>query len=501
MRFDSGATTFKNKNDHTILMKIVLVKTPYLHLFRTETENAYPLGLAHIASILRASGFEVTMLDPENQGMDLEAFKKRIKEEKPDIFGIASATMNFEKASEFTKIARNFGAKTILGGIHATAAYQEVIKNNNEFDYVVFGEAEETIVELCTFIRDGKPSLQSILGLAYREKGEPKVTASRPFLEDLDKLPSPQWDLLNVGTYTLPDFIYPGKRGVTIVTARGCPAKCIFCSVPLMNGYKFRHFSAKRIVDDMETLVKKHNMEFIAFRDDTFTVSRQRVMDICYLLMERNIKVRWYCLARVNTVDQEMLFLMKKAGCEMMHYGVESADQKILNTLKKGINVQQIRDAVQWTHNAGIKIAGSFIFGNPGETQETMDNTLNLAIELDPDIAHFFVMAPLPGTELYEKYKSIYFDEDIGNRESSYGIYSMSEKSSFRCGDISYHDLKKQLVKATRKFYFRPHYIVKKMKQIRRYDDVKVLVHNGFALAKSMVHLQGSSSDVAEAAH
>ncbi len=482
-------------------MKIVLVKTPYLYLFRTETENAYPLGLAHIASILRASGFEVTMLDPENQEMDTEAFKKRIEEEKPDIFGIASATMNFEKALEFTKIARDFGAKTILGGIHATAAYKEVIKNNPEFDYVVFGEAEETIVELCTFIRDGKPSLQSILGLAYREDGSSKVNASRPFLDDLDTLPSPQWDLLDIGSYTLPDFIYPGKRGVTIVTARGCPAKCIFCSVPLMNGYKFRHFSAKRIVDDMETLVKKHNIEFIAFRDDTFTVSRQRVVDICTLLLERNVKVRWYCLARVNTVDQEMLFLMKKAGCEMMHYGVESADQKILNTLKKGINVQQIRDAVQWTHNAGIKIAGSFIFGNPGETQETMDNTLNLAIELDPDIAHFFVMAPLPGTELYERYKSIYFDEDIGNRESSYGIYSMSEKSSFRCGDISYDDLKKQLVKATRKFYFRPHYIVKKMKQIRRYDDVKVLVHNGFALAKSMVHLQGSSGDAAEAAH
>ena len=483
-------------------MKIVLVKTPYLYLFRTETENAYPLGLAHIASILRAAGFKVTMLDPENQGMDTDAFKKKIEEEKPDIFGIASATMNFGKALELTKIAREVGAKTILGGIHATAAHEEVIKNNPEFDYVVFGEAEETIVELCQNIRDGTPALSTILGLAYHENGVPKINPKRPFLEDLDKLPSPHWDLLDNSSYTLPDFIYPGKRGVTIVTARGCPAKCIFCSVPLMNGYKFRHFSAKRIVDDMETLVKKHKIEFIAFRDDTFTVSRQRVVDICNLLLERNITVRWYCLARVNTVDQEMLFLMKKAGCEMMHYGVESADQKILNTLKKGINVQQIRDAARWTHNADIKIAGSFIFGNPGETQETMDNTLNLAIELDPDIAHFFVMAPLPGTELYEKYRSVYFDDDIGNRESSYGIYSMSEKSSFRCGDLNYDDLKKQLVKATQKFYFRPHYIMKKMKQIRRYDDVKVLVHNGVALAKSMVQLHGSTSAAAaEAAH
>lgn len=492
--------TFKKYGDSTASMKIILVKTPYLYLFRTETENAYPLGLAHIASILRASNFEVIILDPENQGMDTEAFKKAIEAEKPDIFGIACATMNFEKALELTKIAKNFGAKTILGGIHATAAYEEVIKQNPEFDYVVFGEAEETIVELCQSIREGTPALSTILGLAYRENEIPKINPKRPFLEDLDKLPSPQWDLLNIGTYTLPDFIYPGKRGVTIVTARGCPAKCIFCSVPLMNGYKFRHFSAKRIVDDMETLVKKYNIEFIAFRDDTFTVSRERVVDICHLLLERNIKVQWYCLARVNTVDQEMLFLMRKAGCEMMHYGVESAEQKILNTLKKGINVQQIRDAVRWTHAAGIKIAGSFIFGNPGETQETMDKTVDLAIELDPDIAHFFVMAPLPGTELYEKYKSIYFDDDIGTRESSYGIYSMSEKSSFRCGDIKYDDLKRQLVKANRTFYFRPHYIMKKMKQIRGYDDVKVLVHNGFALAKSMVQLHGSSGDSGEAA-
>lgn len=419
---------------------------------------------------------------------DLSAFKKQLEALKPDIFGISCATMNFDKALELTRIAKEIGAKTILGGIHATAAYKETIEQNKEFDFVVFGEAEETVLELCKAIRDGTPSFANILGLAYRDNQDQtaKINEKRPFLENLDTIPPPHWDLLDLQRYTLPDFIYPGKRGITLVTARGCPAKCIFCSVPLMNGYRFRHFSAKRIVDDMETLVNKHNIEFIAFRDDTFTVSRQRVVDICSLLLQRNINVRWYCLARANTVDQELLHLMKRAGCERIAYGVESGDQDILNTLKKGINITQIRNAYKWTHNAGIKSVGSFIFGNPKETQETMDKTLDFAIELDPDIAHFFVMAPLPGTELYEKYKSIYFDDNLKKRQSSYGIYSMAETSNFHCGDLTYKDLKQQLVKANRRFYFRGGYIAKKVKQIKDFSDLKVLTHNGLALAKSM---------------
>lgn len=452
-------------------------------------ENGYPLGLAYVSSSLRAAGFDIEILDPENQNMDLANFQKKIERDKPAIFGVSCATMNFDKAREFTKIAKQNGAKTILGGIHATAAYEDVIKNYPEFDFVVFGEAEQTIVELCQSIRDGTRDLKTILGLAYRENGEIKINPQRPFIEDLDKLPPPQWDLLELGVYTIPDFIYSGKKGMTLVTARGCPAKCIFCSVPLINGYLFRHFSAKRIADDIEMLVNNFGIEFVAFRDDTFTVSRQRVVDICHLLVERHINIRWYCLARVSTVDKELLALMKKAGCEKVAYGVESADQKILNTLKKGINVQQIRDAFRWTHEAGIKPIGSFIFGNPGETRESMDRTIDFAIELDPEIAHFFVMAPLPGTELYEKYKNIYFDENLDHRESSYGIHSMSMSSSFHCGDLTYKDLKKQLIKANMRFYLRPQYIIKKIKHIANLNDIKMLINNSFALLKSTIEL------------
>lgn len=475
-------------------MKVLLIKTPYLYLFRTVSENGYPLGLAYVASSLRAADFEVELLDPENQNMDLVAVKEKIHREKPEICGISCATMNFDKAKEFAQIAKDAGCYTILGGIHATAAYEEVIKNSPEFDFVVFGEAEETIVELGTALRDKKTNFKQVLGLVYREKnGKIVINQARPFIQDLDKLPPPQWDLIDLGVYSIPDFIYNGKKGVTLVTARGCPAKCIFCSVPLINGYAFRHFSAKRIVEDIEKLVTDFGIEFVAFRDDTFPVSRQRVVDICNLLINKNVGLRWYCLARVNMVDPELLSLMKKAGCEKIAYGVESADQKILNTLKKGINVEQIRYAFAWTRAAGIKPIGSFIFGSPGETKETMDRTINFAIELDPEIAHFFVMAPLPGTELYEQYKGIYFDENLAHRKSSYGVHSMTGESSFHCGDLRYVDLKKQLIKANARFYFRPKYIARKLKEIQKYSDVKVLVHNSFCLVKSLFALNRSS--------
>lgn len=467
-------------------MKIILIKTPYLYLFRTKTENAYPLGLAQIAACLRAASFEVELLDPENQGMNRKAIKDKLLTDKPEIVGFSCATANFDAAIELAKIAKGIGAKTILGGIHATSAYQEILAKNNEFDFIVLGEAEETIVELCNVMRAKDKDFKHIKGLAYKQGDNIVVTEKRFFVEQLDKFPAPQWELLDLGVYTLPDFIYPGKKGITLVSARGCPAHCIFCSVHLINGRNFRYFSARRIVDDIETLVNKFNIEFVAFRDDTFTVIKERVVDFCNLLLERNIKIRWYCLARANTVDLNLLLLMKKAGCERIAYGVESGSDKILTVLKKGMTVQQIRNAYLWTHQAGIKSVASLIFGNPGETRETMEQTLDLAIELDPDIAHFFVMAPLPGTELYEKYKNIYFSENIGNNQSSYGIYSMSNESSFHCGDLTYDDLKKQLIKANSKFYFRPHYVIKKIMQVKTKDDLKVLFNNGFALLKSM---------------
>lgn len=472
-------------------LSIFLIKTPYLHLFKGEKINMFPVGLATIAGVLRQKGHTITFLDPENQHMTTAGVITKIEQEKPDVVGVSSVSANFTFAKDYLQAAKKAGAYTLLGGNHASSGQPaSLLKQNSFLDFILLGEADETVVELCEFIKERKENYEHILGIAYRKGKGIHENPKRPFIENLDSIPRPVWDLVNIDTYNVSNFTWRGKGAIPLMTSRGCPTFCIYCATSQVNGRKFRAQSAARVVSDIEHLIKQYKAKYIVFLDDIFTINKTRVKEICALLIQKKLNIHWFCLARVNTVDKELLALMKKAGCTWIEYGVETGDENIMKTLRKGITLQQAKDAFAWTHEAGIKTYGTFMFGHPGETKETIEKTIQFAIQLNPHIAQFTLVAPLPGTELWEKYRgTVYMLHDDLENSTTYGINTQTSSLGYVHRDFSENELQNALTSALRRFYLRPKYILRQLGSIRSYDDVLCLLDGAESIVKQTLTL------------
>lgn len=471
--------------------KVFLIKVPYLHLFKGEQVNMFPIGVATIAAVLRKNNFPITFLDPENQDMTTEIVVKKIKEEKPAVVGVSCVSANYNLALEYLKAAKEVGAYTVLGGNHASSGDPKTLLEQAPYvDFLLFGEADYTVRELCECIEQKRIEYENILGLAYRKENKVYVNGRRPFIENIDEIPQPVWDLANMERYTVSNFMWRGKGAVPLITSRGCPTFCIFCATSQVNGRKFRAQSAERIVTDIEHLVTTYGTKYIVFVDDIFTINKDRVRKFCELMIAKKIKVKWFCLARVNTVDKELLIIMKKAGCNWIEYGVEAGDEEVLKLLKKGITIDQAKETFKATREVGIKILGTFMFGNPGETRETMERTIKVAVELNPDIAQFSLIAPLPGTELWEKYKgTLYLLKDDLENSTTYGINTQSSDLGYVHRDFSAEELQEVLSSAFRKFYLRPTYAIGQVMRMRSMHDFFYLLEGAQTVSKQLLNI------------
>jgi len=454
-------------------MKILLIKAPYLYeIYKRRDElatNQAPLGLAYIASVLREAKQEVNLIDPENQDMTYDDVASLIRKEKPDMVGISSATANFGNAVRIAKIAKQSGDPLVVyGGVHASSLPDEVLNDHAEIDLVVIGEGEVTMKELCDAIDSGKKvDYNAIAGLAFRNNdGQIEKSPPRQKIMDLDSLPLPARDFLPMEKYNVQIHL-SSVKGVkaTMVSSRGCPNACTFCACNITMGRMFRPRSIEAVVDEMQYLVNKLNVRYIQFYDDTFTMKYQRVVDICNLIIKRNLKVQWFAHARVNTVDEDLFRLMKKAGCAHVSFGIESGNQTILNNIKKGITLDQARNAISASQRAGLKTLTTWMIGNPGETPETIKDSIDFALELNPDIAVFSILVPLPGTEVYDKYRGVLFSTSI-NWEDYRTLYKNNElalQSNTLTNDI----LVGSLHTAWKRFYLRPSYIFRQLWRIK----------------------------------
>lgn len=470
---------------------VFLIKVPYLHLFKGEQVNMFPIGVATIAAVLRKNNFPITFLDPENQDMTTEGVVKKIKEEKPTVVGVSCVSANYNLTLEYLKAAKEIGAYTVLGGNHASSGDpKKILEQASYVDFLLFGEADYTVLELCEFLEQKRSDFENILGLAYRKGTNVCVNGRRPFIDDIDKIPQPVWDLVDMNKYTVSNFMWRGRGAVPLMTSRGCPTFCIFCATSQVNGRKYRAQSAERVVADVEHLVKTYGTKYVVFVDDIFTINKDRVRKFCELMIEKKIKVKWFCLARVNTVDRELLMLMKKAGCNWIEYGVEAGDEEVLKLLKKGITIEQARETFKVTREVGIKTLGTFMFGNPGETRETMERTISVAIELNPDIAQFSLIAPLPGTELWEKYKgTLYLLKDDLENSTTYGINTQSSDLGYVHRDFSAQELQEVLSSAFKRFYLRPTYAFGQILRMRSIHDLLYLVEGAQTVSKQLVNI------------
>ncbi len=357
-----------------------------------------PLGLGYIAASLRRKGVRVEIVDCTflTRG---EAVAK-VKGSKPDILGFYSMFSMKQTSVEMARRLREDCGLLVVGGPLPTldpSGYLDV------FDVVVLGEGEEAMVDLAQCYERGV-GFAGVAGIAYRESGKTRFTAPREFVRDLDSLPFPARDLFDNDAYKR---YYADKFGSSIaplITSRGCPFSCDFCSRPVF-GQSFRTRSAANIVDEVEEIVGL-GYDRVWFADDCFTLNRNRVLAVCDELTKRRLNVGWECLSRVDTMDPEVAARMRAAGCVRVFFGIESGTNEVLGLMRKQITVEQARSAVYNAKAAGLRVGAFFIIGYPGENDDTVLNTVRFASALPLDYLSFTLPYPIPGTALFERVKN-----------------------------------------------------------------------------------------------
>jgi radical SAM superfamily enzyme YgiQ (UPF0313 family) len=375
--------------------KIALVNSPLLQeaghhpLFP-------PLGLAYMAAVLEQNNFEVQIFDCPVNGMNHEKLKAELESYQPTMVGVGSMTPVVESALKSAHVAKEVcpDAKVVMGGPHATFAGKQILTDEKDVDIVVRGEGEETLLELVEQSPELK-KLSEIKGITFRKDNQIIETQNRPFIENLDALPLPAYKLIPIKKYKI-----TGMKLLPVISSRGCPFQCSFCVASQMFGAKFRARSAKNVLDELEWLKNEYEAEGIAFQDDTLTFDKKRALDICDGMIDRKLNLHWGCGTRVDVVTKELLAKMAKAKCDEIMFGVESGCQRIRDLLNKRVTTDQCVNAIKWAKEAGIFVTVSVIIGYPGETKETLQESLDFVRKVEPDDVWLCHATPYIGTEL-----------------------------------------------------------------------------------------------------
>jgi anaerobic magnesium-protoporphyrin IX monomethyl ester cyclase len=375
--------------------KIALVNTPLLEGV-SHHPSFPPLGLAYIAAVLEQNNFEVKIFDCPICEIDHEKLKAELDSFQPTIVGIGSTTPTIESALKSARVSKEVcpDAKVLIGGPHATFADKQILTIEKAVDIVVRGEGEETVLELAK----QSPELQKvseIKGITFRKDNQIIQAPDRPFIQNLDALPRPAWKYIPVEKYWI-----IGKKLLPILSSRGCPFQCSFCVASRMFGAPFRARSPKSVLDELEWLRDEYGAEGVSFQDDTLTYDRKRTIEICDGIIERNINLPWGCFTRADKVTREVLAKMNKAHCHEISFGVDAGCQRIRDSFKKSLTTEQCTNAIKWTKEAGIFVTMSVILGYPGETKETLQETLDLVRKVEPDDVWLCLATPYPGTDL-----------------------------------------------------------------------------------------------------
>ena len=421
------------------------------------------LGLGYIASTLEQNDIQVEILDCQAISYSQAEILSKIESFQPEYIGFTATTVliqNVLQIAESIKL-RCPETKIILGGVHPTIATEEVLKNPN-VDIVVRGEGEFT----CLDIVKNKP-LNEILGISYKSDGGIRHNLDRPLIEDIDCLPFPAYHLMPMDHYHTALGSAKRTPAMSIFATRGCPGRCTFCYSGAL-GKKIRKRSPENIISEIELLMNKHKVREISFYDDTFSAYKKTVLRFCELIREKNIDLTWTCMSRVDYVTLEVLKEMKASGCHQICFGVETVDENILKNIRKRLSLEKVELAVKNTKKAKIDVRLSFMFGNPGETIETMEKTLAYAIQLDPDLAQFNITTPYPGTEMFLWAKEHGYLKTEDWSKYDYYTFVMELPTVFSADIERYYKI------AYRRFFLRPKFLMKRLLKLRNFYDIKI---------------------------
>ncbi|MDD4271834.1 MAG: radical SAM protein [Patescibacteria group bacterium] len=454
--------------------KVLLINPPWVigedkNLWK-QVGSCWPsLGLAYIAAVLEQAGSQVRYLDCSAEHFTVNDAVKAIGEyqESFDFIGLTATTPLINNALAIARAVRKIfpRAKIVFGGVHPSILPDEIMAQP-EVDYVVIDEGEETFMEL---VQGREP--KDILGLCYKENGQIIKNQLRPLIKNLDDIPPPAYHLLPMDKYYPAVGSYKRLPAMILFATRGCPGRCTYCHRAFRGIVRKR--SAQSILNEIKILKKNYGIKEVAFYDDTFTLFKDVVKEFCETVIKEKIDITWSCFTRVDCVDEAMLRLMKQAGCHLILFGVESADEQILKNIKKNISLEQVEKIVKLSRVIGIETRASFMFGNQGETEETIKKTIDFSLKLDPDEAQFNIATAYPGTELYDWAKERGYIKIF-----NWDDYSMSNVV-LELPNLSKEKMQYYYALAHRRFYLRPKIILRRLFRIRTFDQLKQEIRGG----------------------
>ena len=464
-------------------LKVALINAPYLDVYgriNVGKNSSFPLGLGYMASVLKQRDIDVKIFDPEAEGKNYQALQEDIVEYSPTLVGITSATANFSGALKIVQLIRDSAPHmlTMIGGIHASALREKLFElYPDAFDLLCYGEGEYTLLEVVEALQ-GSQDFSRIKGLIYQENGVVIANPPREFLQNLDELPVPARELVDLDNYRVQPQFYRGCKSATMITSRGCPFGCTFCASELTLGSKFRMHSAEYVLQEIDLLVREYGVKHLVFVDDCFTVNKKRLKTICQEIIEREYHISWHCFARVDTVNEELLKVMRQAGCFSLLFGIESGNDDILKNVHKKLTLSQAEETLRIANRLGFKTVCGFIIGLPGETKDTIQDTINFAKKLNPTIASFNFLIPFPGTEIYnESYK-----EQL-DCITDWDIYNPKPKTPLCVlPNVSQKQLQQLISKAYIQFYARPTQWIRILRHVKNMREVFSLFRGGIGL-------------------
>lgn len=463
----------------SVYKRVTLINSPYFlrgdSTFKHIEGYTIPFGILSLAAVIwrDLSETSINVVDGRAENLSPDALLDRILDMKPDLVGISSFTYCINDTLLLAKWIKQADPdiKIILGGVHVTQLPDEAIKDPN-VDFVIRGEGEYSLRDLIA-----GHNLDDIKGLVYKDKSnQVKMHAEFGKVDVLDDLPTIAYDMIDMSKY------YPTAGqchrfpASAMITSRGCPGMCIYCSSSV-SGKKVRYRSAENIVNEIELLMDKFDVKEIIFMDDVFTSDKERLLEFCRLIQEKKMDILWDCSSRVQHVSEEVLPVMKKAGCSQLSFGVETGDPAVLKSIKKGQTLDYVRKKVALSKKSGIETRSSFVLGFPADTLESMQRTIDFAIELDPHLVSFYIATPYPGTEMY--------DWAANNNKlltTNWSLYDQ-QHHILNIPGATAEEIDNMYKRAYQSFYHRPKFILRRLMMLRSFYDIK----NAFKAAKMTI--------------
>ncbi len=443
-----------------------------------------PLGLCNIAAVIEKHGYKVKIIDNDVERLSDDELKKELELFKPDVVGLTGESVKYKAIIDHVNIIKEVSnAKVVLGGVHASILPLKTMNEVGKIDFLVIGEGEYTLLELLQAL-ESDCDFKKIKGLVWRKGGEIIINPKRELISNLDELPLPARHLLPDLKMYKQEFGYKRLPVTSVITSRGCPFNCTFCSKVFGNTY--RHHSAEYTINEIKHLIEKYKIKEIDFLDDTFLLDIKYVEKLCEMIKSEKLDITWRCNGRINVLINHLDILpkIKKAGCWYISFGIESGNKEVLASVKKEITLEQTREVIKHTHKAGIFSKGHFMIGFPNDTKDTINDTINFAKSIHLDSVAFYLVYPLYGTELYSQaLKSGTFNK--GDFENMFG--EAGDDTPYVPEGLTKEYLVSVQKEAYRKFYLNPRYILRQVRYIRDLPTAKRYVTIGWKYATKLL--------------